>query len=88
MIEHVEEQRCGELLVQPSGLTHAARPKQKKTLPRRRVQQSWIHKSLYHAKRTWQGRFATQDFYHPTAQEAGERTSSAVKGTIKNSTRR
>jgi hypothetical protein len=34
MIEHVEEQRTGKLLVQPSGLTHVTRSEQKETLPR------------------------------------------------------
>jgi hypothetical protein len=52
MIEHVEEQSTGELLVQPSGLTYAARPEQKEALSRGRLKQSWIHKSFYHVKKT------------------------------------
>jgi hypothetical protein len=58
MIEHVEEQRTGQLLVQPSGLTYAAWSEQKKALPWGRLQQSWIHKSFYHAKKTYQDRIA------------------------------
>jgi hypothetical protein len=52
MIEHVDEQRTGELLVQPSSLPYTARSEQKKALPRRRLHQSWVHKSFCHAKKT------------------------------------
>ena len=52
MIEHVEEQSTGELLVQPSGLTYSARTEQEEALPRRRLHQSWVRKSFYHVKKT------------------------------------
>jgi hypothetical protein len=52
MIEHVEEQRIGKLLMQPSGLTHPAWSEQEKALQWGRLHQTWVHKSFYHVKKT------------------------------------
>ena len=45
VVEQIEKQRVGKLFVRPRGLAHAARPKQEKSLLRRRLKQSWIHES-------------------------------------------
>jgi len=52
MIEHVEEQRTGKLLVQPSGLTHATRSEQKELCRGADCISPRIHKSFYHVKKT------------------------------------
>ena len=46
VIEQVEEQRIGELVVRPGRLAHAARPEQEEALLRGRLEQSRIQKRL------------------------------------------